>query len=148
MNLRSITLVFLLSITTAGCDESLTTLAGPTPNLTPTFSSIQRDIFEASDSSGRPSCSSCHNPNGGAFRAVGLDLSTAGSYESLVGTASRQKPSLARVAAGDPDNSYLLHKLETRTDIIGVRMPQRGPYLSDGQLAIIRRWIELGARRD
>jgi hypothetical protein len=148
MNLRSITLVFLLSIITAGCDESLTTLAGPTPNLTPTFSSIQRDIFEASDSSGRPSCSSCHNPNGGAFRAVGLDLSTAGSYDSLVGTASRQKPSLARVAAGDPDNSYLLHKLETRTDIIGVRMPQRGPYLSDGQLAIIRRWIELGARRD
>ncbi len=52
------------------------------------------------------------------------------------------------MAAGDPDNSYLLHKLETRTDIIGVRMPQRGPYLSDGQIAIIRRWIELGARRD
>jgi hypothetical protein len=148
MNLRPITLVFLLSIATAGCDESLATVAGPTPNLTPTFSSIQRDIFEAADSSGRPSCSSCHNPNGGAFRSVGLDLSTAGSYDSLVGVASRQKPSLARVAAGDPDNSYLLHKLVTRTDIIGVRMPQRGPYLSDGQIAIIRRWIELGARRD
>jgi hypothetical protein len=148
MNLRCITMVFLLGITAAGCDESLATLAGPTPNLTPTFSSIQRDIFEAADSSGRPSCASCHNPNGGAFRAVGLDLSTTGSYDSLVGAASRQKPSLARVAAGDPDNSYLLHKLGNRTDIIGVRMPQRGPYLSDGQLAIIRRWIELGARRD
>jgi hypothetical protein len=132
----------------AGCDESLSTVAGPTPNLTPTFSTIQRDIFEADDSSGRPSCSSCHNPNGGAFRQVGLDLSTSGSYDSLVGVGSRQKTGVLRVAAGDPANSYLMHKLEGRTDIIGNRMPNRGPYLSEGQLAIIRRWIELGARRD
>jgi mono/diheme cytochrome c family protein len=146
--LLPIALVSLLSIAAAGCDESLATVAGPTPNLTPTFSSIQRDIFEAADSTGRPSCSSCHNPNGGAFRQVGLDLSTTGSYDSLVGVASRQKPGLSRVVAGDPENSYLLHKLEGRTDIIGGRMPNRGPYLSDGQLAIVRRWIELGARRD
>ena len=146
--LRSGILLFILSIAAAGCDESLSTIAGPTPNLTPTFSSIQRDIFEAADSSGRPSCSSCHNPNGGAFRQVGLDLSTAGSYDSIVGVASRQKPGLMRVAPGDAENSYLLHKLEGRTDIIGGQMPNRGPFLSDGQLAIIRRWIELGARRD
>ena len=146
--LRSGILVFILSIVAAGCDESLATIAGPTPNLTPTFSSIQRDVFEAADSSGRPSCSSCHNPNGGAFRQVGLDLSTAGSYDSIVGVASREKPGVMRVAPGDPDNSYLLHKLEGRTDIIGGRMPNRGPFLSDGQLAIIKRWIELGARRD
>jgi mono/diheme cytochrome c family protein len=146
--LRSGILVFILSIGAAGCDESLSTVAGPTPNLTPTFSSIQRDIFEAADSSGRPSCSSCHNPNGGAFRQVGLDLSTAGSYDSIVGVASREKPGLMRVAPGDAENSYLIHKLEGRTDIIGGRMPNRGPFLSDGQLAIIRRWIELGARRD
>ena len=146
--LRSGILVFILSLAAAGCDESLSTVAGPTPNLTPTFSSIQRDIFEAADSSGRPSCSSCHNPNGGAFRQVGLDLSTAGSYDSIVGVASREKPGLMRVAPGDAENSYLIHKLEGRTDIIGGRMPNRGPFLSDGQLAIIRRWIELGARRD
>ena len=148
MTLRSAIGLVLLAVAAAGCDESLETLAGPTPNLTPTFSSIQRDIFEAADSSGRPACSSCHNPNGGAFRAVGLDMSTAGSYDSLVGVSSRQKPGLLRVAPGDPANSYLLHKLETRNDIVGVRMPSRGPYLTDGQIAIIRRWIELGARRD
>ena len=145
---RTAIVIVFLGMTAAGCDESLATLAGPTPNLTPTFSSIQRDVFEAADSSGRPACSSCHNPNGGAFRSVGLDLSTAGSFDSLVGVSSRQKPALPRVAPGDPNNSYLLHKLEGRTDIIGTRMPIRGPFLSDGQLAIIRRWIELGARRD
>jgi len=148
MIVRTALVVVSLGIAAAGCDENLSTVAGPTPNLTPTFSSIQRDVFEAADSSGRPSCASCHNPNGGAFRQVGLDLSTAGSYDSLVGVASRQKPGLLRVAAGDPGNSYLLHKLEGRTDIIGGQMPNRGPYLSEGQLAIIRRWIELGARRD
>jgi len=145
---RCAIVMMLSAVAAAGCDESLSNVAGPTPNLTPTFSSIQRDIFEAADSSGRPSCSSCHNPNGGAFRQVGLDLSTAGSYDSLVGVTSRQKPALLRVAAGDPENSYLLHKLQGRTDIIGGQMPNRGPYLSDGQMAIIRRWIELGARRD
>jgi hypothetical protein len=150
MILRSaiVIVLLLLGMAAAGCDESLETVAGPTPNLTPSFSSIQRDIFEAADSSGRPACSACHNPNGGAFRQVGLDLSTSGSFDSLVGVPSREKPGLLRVAPGDPANSYLLHKLEGRTDIIGNRMPTRGPYLSEGQLAIIRRWIELGARRD
>ena len=98
--------------------------------------------------SGRPACSACHNPNGGAFRAVGLDLSTSGSYDSLVGVSSRQKPGVLLVAAGDPANSYLVHKLEGRSDIIGGQMPNRGPYLAAGQIVIIRRWIELGARRD
>ena len=98
----------------SGCDESLETVAGPTPDLTPTLTSIQRDIFQASDSSGRPSCASCHNPNGGAFRAVGLDLSTEGTHDSLVGVASRQKPKVLRVAPGDPANSYLIQKIEGR----------------------------------
>ena len=147
MIFRKAIVVVGLSVAAAGCDEKLSDVAGPTPNLTPTFASIQRDIFEAADSSGRPACSACHNPNGGAFRQVGLDLSTSGSYDSLVGVRSTQK-GLLRVAAGDPDNSYLIHKLEGRTDIIGNRMPNRGPYLSEGQLAILRRWIQLGARRD
>jgi mono/diheme cytochrome c family protein len=146
--LRCSVLVVVLGVATAGCDESLATVAGPTPNLTPTFSSIQRDILQATDASGRPACASCHNPNGGAFRAVGLDMSAAGAYDSLVGVPATEKSALLRVAPGDPDNSYLLHKLEGRTDIIGGRMPLRGPFLSDGQIAIIRRWIELGARRD
>ena len=140
--------MILCGVLAAGCDESLESVAGPTPALTPTLSSIQRDIFQASDSSGRPSCASCHNPNGGAFRAVGLDLSTEGTHASLVGVASRQKPAVLRVVPGDPANSYLIQKIEGRADVVGVRMPQRGPYLTDGQVAIIKRWIELGARRD
>src|SRR6185503_12913221 len=100
MIFRKAIVVIGLSVAAVSCDEKLSDVAGPTPNLTPTFSSIQRDIFEAADSSGRPACSACHNPNGGAFRQVGLDLSTSGSYDSLVGVRSVQK-GLLRVAAGD-----------------------------------------------
>ncbi len=53
---------------------------------------------------------------------------------------------LAVAAAGRPDESYLIHKLEGGPNILGVRMPFSGPpFLTSGQIAIIRRWIELGA---
>lgn len=148
MSLRYAITLLLFATMVSGCDENLSSVAGPTPNLTPTFSSIQRDIFHAADSSGRPSCATCHNPTGIAFRAVGLDLSSATAYASLVGVPSREKPGLLRVAPGDPENSYIIHKLEGRADIIGERMPQSGPYLTDGQVSIIKRWIQLGAQRD
>jgi hypothetical protein len=59
---------------------------------------------------------------------------------------SPNKPGAIRVIPGDPENSYLIHKLEGRSSISGLRMPQNGPpYLTSGQILIIRRWIELGA---
>ena len=131
----------------ASCDETLSDFAGPTPNLTPTFSSIQREIFQRGDSTGRVACTSCHNRVGIATRQTGLDL-TADAYTLLVGAPSRQRPSVLRVAPADPDSSYLVHKLEGRRGIVDDRMPQNPPYLTDGQMAIIRRWIELGAQRN
>lgn len=130
-----------------GCDESLSSLTGPTPALTTTFSSIQTQIFENSDSSGRPACITCHNASGGAFVA-GLNLEHAVAYAGLVNVASREKPGAIRVIPGDPDNSYLVHKLEGRADIVGVRMPRGGPYLTDGQISVITRWIEEGAHNN
>jgi hypothetical protein len=137
-----------VTVTASGCDESLSSLAGPTPDLEPTFSSIQRLIFEAPDSSGRAACTSCHNPQGQQFTAR-LNLVGAGAHAALVGVASGQKPGATRVVAGDPDNSYLVHKLEGRSDIVGQRMPRTsGPFLTAGQMAIIRRWIARGAPND
>jgi hypothetical protein len=132
---------------TVACDESLSTLAGPTPNLEPTFSSIASQIFTASDSAGRPACSNCHNAATAVFSGLNLSSGAAASA-SLIGVASRGRPGILKVAPGDPENSYLIHKLEGRPGIVGVRMPMNGPYLTDGQIRIIRRWIELGARND
>jgi hypothetical protein len=136
-----------VSIGSAACDESLSSVTGATPNLNPTFASIQNDIFNNADSTGRAACTQCHNTIGGRFN--GLDLSPAVAYNNLVGVASRGRVGAVRVIPGDPENSYLVHKLEGRPGIVGVRMPLSGPpYLTDGQVQVIKRWIELGARND
>jgi hypothetical protein len=144
--LRALTIVILTSLATA-CDEKLSDFAGPTPNLTPTFSSIQRDIFNAPDSSGRRACTSCHNAPGARFNG-NLNLSDSTSYAALVSAASSGKRGAIRVVPGDPDASYLIQKIEGAAGIVGDRMPQSGPFLTAGQIAIIRRWIELGAQNN
>jgi hypothetical protein len=141
--LATAALVFALA--SAGCDEKLSDLTGPTPNLEPTFSSIQREIFDTTDSSGRLACTNCHT-NVGRNPSGGLNLVSGVSYASLVRVASTGKPGATRVIPGDPDNSYIVHKLEGSADIVGVRMPRgNGPYLTDGQILVIKRWIANGA---
>ena len=139
-------LAVTVAVGAAACDENLSDVTGPTQNLTPTFSSIQADIFNAPDSAGRLACTQCHNAIGGRFN--GLDLSAAVAYTNLVGRASVGKPGAVRVIAGDPENSYLIHKLEGRPGIVGARMPLLGPALTEGQILVIKRWIQLGARND
>jgi len=130
------------------CDEKLSTFAGPTPSLEPTFASIQREIFESTDSAGRTACTSCHSSTGRA-PSGGLNLNHDVAYDQLVSAPVRQKPGAVRVIPGDPDNSYLIQKLEGATGITGRRMPQNGPpYLTDNQILIVRRWIALGAPRN
>ena len=127
---------------TTACDEALSDLTGPTPNLEPTFSSIQQEILNTTDSSGRPACITCHNGN----PFVPGNFTGAAAYGALVGARSFEKPSLFRVAPGEPDNSYMVHKLEGGPNIVGERMPRGGgPYVTDGQMLVIRRWIAEGA---
>jgi hypothetical protein len=70
------------------------------------------------------------------------------AYDSIVRASSSRKPGAVRIVPGDPDASYLVQKVEGASGIVGVRMPQGGPYLSDGQILILRRWIQLGAPRN
>jgi hypothetical protein len=140
-------LIILGALGMLGCDEKLSDLTGPTPNLQPTFSSIQQNIFEASDSSGRLACTQCHNQIGSLFN--GLNLTNAVAYANLVNVAVREKAGATRVIPGDPENSYLIHKLEGRAGIVGARMPFNSPaYLTDGQIKVIKRWIEDGAQNN
>ena len=130
---------------TAACDEALSDLTGPTPNLEPTFSSIQQEILNTTDSSGRPACITCHNGN----PFVPGNFTGANAYAALVSARSFEKPSLFRVAPGEPDNSYMVHKLEGGPNIVGERMPRGGgPLLTSGQMLVIRRWIAEGAQNN
>lgn len=139
--------LLVLGAATSACDEKLSDLAGPSPALTPTFASIQKEIFQTTDTSGRTACVTCHT-NVGRNPAGGVNLAS-NAYGSLVNVPSRGRPDLKLVAPGDPENSYVVHKLEGRPGIVGLRMPRNsGPFLTAGQMLIIKRWIELGAHND
>jgi len=132
----------------SACDEKLSSIAGPTPNLEPTFATIQSEIFEKGDSTGRPACTNCHTNANGRNPSGGLNLTHDVAYEQIVNTPSRGKPGATRVIPSDPGNSYLIQKLEGTPGIVGQRMPfNGGPFLSDGQILIMRRWIANGAPR-
>jgi hypothetical protein len=141
--------VIVLALSAASCESvnKLSNLTGPTPNLSPSFSSIQQNIISSSDSSGRSACTQCHTSTG-RTPSGGLDLSV-NAFSALVNVGSRNKSGAILVVPGDPDNSYLIQKLEGAAGIVGLRMPRNGPpYLSDGQIQIVRRWILLGAKND
>lgn len=148
-HLRLLVCVVPLLLYGVGCDETLADLTGPTPDLQPTMSSIAAQIFTSSDSSGRRACNGCHT-DVGRTPAAGINLKDAATaYATLVGRPSTRRPGATFVVPGDPDNSYLIHKLEGRADIVGARMPIGGPpFLTDGQMLVIRRWIQSGAKND
>lgn len=104
-----------------------------------TLAEIQADVFT-------PTCSvsGCHDGEGNVLPGVMNLTSTAESFDALVNVASIQVPSLDRVEPGDPDNSYLIHKLEG-TQAEGLRMPQGGPFLDQATIDDIRQWIADGA---
>src|ERR1700761_1547468 len=102
--------------------------------LSADFQSIQDNVFT-------PICSVCH-VGGGA--PMGLRLDAANSYNLLVGVPSTEVPAILRVKPGDPDNSYIIQKLEGHA-AVGARMPFGGPYLTTDTIAFIRQWISNGA---
>ena len=145
MNVWRATLIVAVVVGLCGCDENLSDIAGPSPTLTPTFASIQAEIFESTDDAGRVACIQCHT-NVGRTPAGGMNLTHDAAYAALVGTKSSGKPDAIRVVPGDPEASYLVHKLEGRPGIVGLRMPRtNGPFLTEGQMLIIKRWITEGA---
>jgi mono/diheme cytochrome c family protein len=97
-----------------------------------------------------PKCAGCHDgsaPAGGALPGS-MDLTAGNSHGSLVNVASQEKPALMRVKPGEPDNSYLVHKLEGGPNIEGSRMPLGGPFLDQATIDDVRAWIASGAAND
>lgn len=107
---------------------------GPT-TLEPDFESILTEVLE-------PLCTACHI---GATAPLGLRLDAANAYALLVGVSSVQQPSLLRVDPGNPDDSYLIRKLEG-TAAVGGQMPLDGEPLPQADIDVIRQWILDGAQ--
>lgn len=109
--------------------------SSPGGEVTADFQSIQEHVFT-------PICSPCHS---GAGAPEGLMLDAAHSYNLLVGTPSTEVPTLDRVKAGDPDNSYIVLKIQGSPGIVGARMPFGETPLPQSTIDAIRQWITNGA---
>lgn len=136
--------LFFLFLNIAACGGSSGSDAGDDDDggeaLSATLSSIQENIFT-------PTCaiSGCHSAT---TASGGLSLAAGEAFDGLVNTPSSQLLEMNRVEPGDPDNSYLVHKISgTQTTVggSGTTMPQDGLALSAEEIQAITDWIEAGA---
>ncbi len=100
-----------------------------------TFSAIQQNIFSAR-------CTICHNTGA---QPKGLSLSVGEAYNEIVNVPSTDRPALFRIDPGNPDDSYLIRKLEGGPDISGGQMPLGGTPISQELRDNIREWVSNGA---
>jgi len=131
---------FTIAACTAGSGKGLDISGRPISEggnipLAPNLASIQANVFN-------PNCVVCH---AGAAAPQGLRLDAANSFANLVGVASRGVSSILRVAPGNPNQSYLIQKLDGNAQV-GGRMPLGGPPLPQSTINFIRQWITDGAQ--
>jgi hypothetical protein len=103
-----------------------------TPSSGATLDAIQAAVFT-------PTCATagCHTGND---PPEGLRLDEGFSFDNLVDVPSSEVPELLRVEPGNPDDSYLVQKIEG-TAAEGARMPLGGPPLDQNLIDDIREWI-------
>lgn len=109
--------------------------------LEPRLECIQEMIFT-------PTCAvgGCHDAG---TNSAGLTLEEGLAFGNLVGVDSSEVPSLMRVEPSNPDDSFLVIKLEgTDPRFVGQRMPASGNFLSSAEIQAIRDWIANGANDD
>ena len=102
--------------------------------LTPDLQSIQENVFT-------PICTTCHV---GAAAPLGFRLDDASAYAMLVNAPSVEVPTLKRVSPGNPDQSYIIQKLEGHA-AVGGQMPLGQTPLPQATINVIRQWITNGA---
>jgi uncharacterized protein (TIGR03118 family) len=104
----------------------------------PTLAQLQATIFD------QKGCSNCHTGVGTSLPGVMNLTSASATFAALVNVTSIDEPPLKRVLPNDPNNSYIIHKLEG-TQSVGSRMPFGGPFLDQATIDQVRAWIQAGA---
>ena len=90
--------------------------------------------------------SGCH---AGSSPAQGMSLVAGQAFISVVNVRAMELPSMNRVTPNQPDNSYLVHKVQgthLAAGGSGSRMPLGRSPLSQSDIDLIRAWIQAGAQ--
>lgn len=93
-------------------------------------------------------CAICHLTGN---EAGNMALHPNGAYASLVSVKSIEVPTMMRVKPGDPDNSYLIAKIEGKhidKGGKGARMPFGAAPLPQDQIDLFRAWVKAGAKKN
>lgn len=124
-------------ITATAGDASEQAMIAVTPEAT--FAADVQPIFTASCA-----LANCHiapDPQ------QGMDLSDGQAYANIVNVPSNES-SLDRIEPGDPEASYLVHKIRGTQNSVGgsgVQMPAVGGPLPTATINLIRSWVRAGA---
>jgi hypothetical protein len=129
-----------VTITATSGDLSEDAVVDVTPEAA--FDADVQPIFTASCA-----LSGCHlapNPQ------QGMDLSDGEAYANIVNVPSVES-ALDRIEPGDPEASYLVHKLlGTQTEVggSGEQMPLTGGPLMRATINVVRSWVRAGAQNN
>jgi hypothetical protein len=95
--------------------------------------------------------SGCHGAINTQPGSKPMRLTTGQSYDAIVNVSSAQVPTMNRITPANPDLSYLIHKLQGTHQGVGgtgQRMPAGQAPLAPSVIAMMRRWVSEGARRN
>lgn len=137
-------LLAALAATLGGCFSERTS-TGPVGGAVSFANDVQPIL------SGSCAFSNCHgttNANPGGRPMV---LTTGQAYNNVVDVQAVELSAMARIKPGQPDQSYLIHKLQGTHRTVGgsgERMPLSGAPLPQAQIDLIRTWVANGAPRN
>jgi hypothetical protein len=105
-------------------------------NVSPTLADIQSKVLDKNCAT-----SGCH---AGASAPQGLLMDADHAFDLLVNQPSQGNPQALLIKPGDPENSYIVQKLEG-TASVGAQMPLNASPLSVETIQAIKTWIQNGA---
>lgn len=154
---RASMLVFFLSACAPATDDKQACTAYQSAiDLAQPSVSFQKDVVPILQQN--CALSACHGSNVGKNNGVYLgapqgSVDAARVYGAIVGVSSPTAPSLSFVAAGDPQKSFIMHKMDGDlctltaqcTGSCGITMPKDAAQLGVAPRDVVRRWIAQGA---
>ena len=129
-------MIGLLLLVACGTSADTAETGDSAETFAPTLTNVQEQVFDKSCA-----FSTCHGEGGGSGE---LSLLPGVSHANLVGVASDGDPTQTRVIPADPDNSYLIKKMEGASDIVDDPMP--AVPLDADRIQLVRDWIAEGAQ--
>lgn len=90
----------------------------------------------------------CHGNTNTQPTGKPMELTAGQAYANIVSVSAFELAAMNRIEPGDPDDSYLIHKIQgTQASVggSGSQMPLGGTPLDAATIQLIRMWVEQGA---